>query len=77
MRRNVKPAVRTERHLPAIGTRLMADFKGKRYEAVVVEAPEFPEKRGVKYNKIMYRSMTAAARAATGNSVNGWRFWKT
>jgi hypothetical protein len=23
-----------------------------------------------------YRSLSAAAKAITGNSVNGWRFWK-
>lgn len=72
-----KPATRMERHLPPVGTSLVAEFKGKRYNAVIVEARDFPEEKAVKFDNILYRSMTAAARAVTKQSTNGWRFWKT
>jgi len=71
-----KPAVKIERHLPSVGTSMVATFHRKQYKAVVVEASEFPEKKGVKYGQVVYRSMTAAANAITHTPVNGWRFWR-
>jgi len=37
-----------ERHLPPIGTSLRASFNGKKYQAEVVSAPDFPDGRAVK-----------------------------
>jgi hypothetical protein len=71
-----KQATRGPRYLPPIGTRLVGHFKGQRYEAVIIEVKDFPEKKGIHLNKKIYRSMTAAATAISKQSVNGWRFWK-
>jgi hypothetical protein len=71
-----KSAVKIERHLPSVGTLLVATYNGKRYEAVVVESSEFPERKGIEYGQVVYRSMTAAANAITHTSVNGWLFWR-
>lgn len=71
-----KPARGIRRPLPPVGTSLLGKFKGKRYDAVIVEARDFPEKKAVKFDNILYRSMTAAAVAAVKYSTNGWWFWK-
>jgi hypothetical protein len=71
-----RPRARIERHLPPIGTSLTAKFNGKHYDAVIVEVQDYPEGKAVKSGKVLYRSMTAAAKAMTNQSTNGWRFWK-
>lgn len=68
--------VRIERHLPPVGTNLEAQFNKKQYQAKIVESPSFPDGRAVSFNNLLYRSMTAAAKAVTKQSTNGWRFWK-
>jgi len=71
-----RPRKKIERHLPAIGTILVAHYKGNQYTAKIVENPDFPEKIAVNFNEVRYKSMTAAAIAVTGCSTNGWSFWK-
>ncbi len=52
----------------ATGTRLLREWHGERYE-VIVEAD------GYRYNGKVYRSLTAAARAITGQHTSGNLFF--
>ena len=71
-----RPRKKIARGLPPVGTTLAGRFKGKTYTATVVEAEALPAGRGVKLGEDLYPSLTAAARAITKQSVNGWRFWQ-
>ncbi|MBW9116621.1 DUF4357 domain-containing protein [Rhizobium cauense] len=51
------------------GTELRANYKGKTYEAGVVDGVWMQ-------NGQPQTSPSAAANAITGNSVNGWTFWE-
>ena len=64
------------RELPPAGTTLQGRFKGETYSASVVEAEELPSGRGVSFGEDVYGSLSAAAKAITRQSVNGWRFWQ-
>jgi hypothetical protein len=73
----------TERHrqkiardLPAVGTTLSARFKGQTYSATIVAAEDSPTGRAVEYDDERYHSLSAAAKAVTGHSINGWLFWR-
>ena len=65
-----------DRELPPTGTTLTGRFKGQTYSATIVEAEDSPTGKAVEYDGKRYASLSAAAKAITGNSVNGWRFWK-
>lgn len=67
---------RFERKLPPAGTVLIGRFRGEQVTAMIVEAPQFPEGKGVKLGDKLYKSLSGAARAVTKQSTNGWRFWK-
>ena len=67
---------RIERHLPPVGTLLEAHFFKKQYQAKIVERPGFPDGKAISFDNVLYRSMTAAAKAVTNQPTNGWRFWK-
>jgi hypothetical protein len=67
---------RIERHLPSVGTILEGQFNKKRYNAKIVESPNFPDGKAVSFANVLYGSMTAAAKAVTKQSTNGWRFWR-
>ena len=64
------------RELPPVGTNLHGAFKGKSYKAKIVEDKSQKPGRAVEYNRKLYSSMTAAAKAITKQPTNGWRFWK-
>ncbi len=64
------------RELPPIGTMLHCKFKGKKYNAVIVSDEKKTFKKLIRFNGKNYSSMTAAAKAITKASVNGWRYWK-
>jgi hypothetical protein len=68
--RPVKAATarRNARSVLSVGTRLLREWHGERYE-VVVEAD------GYRYGGKVYRSLTAAARAITGSHMSGHRFF--
>lgn len=51
------------------GLKLRKKYFGKLVEAIV-------EKNHISYNGKEYASPSGAARAVTGNSVNGWVFWQ-
>lgn len=51
------------------GTKFRADYKGQTYYAKA-------ENGALVYNGEGYKSPSAAARAVTDSSVNGWRFWE-
>jgi len=72
----------TERHrqkiardLPALGTTLTGRFKGQTYSATIVAAEDSPTGKAVEHNGKRYTSPSAAAKAVTGHSINGWLFW--
>jgi len=60
------------RELPRPGTRYSRVFKGRTVEMEVISTPN-----GVRYKigEKEYRSPSGAAKAVTGNEVNGWYFW--
>lgn len=51
------------------GTKFKAEYKGQTYFAKA-------ENGALVYDGERYKSPSAAARAVTGSSVNGWRFWE-
>ena len=63
------------RQLPPVGTTLTARHKGQPHTAVIVEAKDRPSGRAVKYGDQLFASLSAAAKAVTGHSTNGWVFW--
>jgi hypothetical protein len=70
---------RQKRSLPPVGTVLTHRFSLSTKQTIVatiVEASQFPEGKGVKLGDKVYRSLSGAAQAATGTSLNGWIFWK-
>ena len=66
---------RIVRQLPPVGTTLTAKDKGQPHTAVIVEAKERPAGRAVEYGDQLFSSLSAAAKAVTGHSTNGWVFW--
>ena len=64
------------RDLPAPGTALTGRFKGQTYSATIVEAEDSPTGKVVEYDGKRYTSPSAAAKAVTGHSINGWLFWQ-
>ena len=65
-----------KRELPPTGTVLNGKFKGTPYKAKIVKDQSQKSGRAIKYDGKLYPSMTAAAKAITKQSVNGWRFWR-
>ena len=65
--RNGKPS-KSKKTILMPGTRLLREWRGDRYE-VIVEAD------GFRYNGKAYRSLTAAARAITGQHTSGNLFF--
>ena len=64
------------RGLPPAGSTFSAKFKGQTYSATIVEAEDVPAGRMVEYDGERYTSLSAAAKAITGHSINGWLFWR-
>jgi len=64
------------RQLPPVGTTLAATYRGQTHTAVMVEAKDRPAGRAVKYGDQLFASLSAAAKAVTGHSANGWLFWR-
>jgi hypothetical protein len=63
------------RQLPPVGTTLTGSFRGQAHTAVIVEAKDRPSGRAVKCGDQLFPSLSAAAKAVTGHSANGWVFW--
>jgi 3-polyprenyl-4-hydroxybenzoate decarboxylase len=64
------------RELPPEGATLTATYKGQSHTAVIVKAKDRPAGRAVKYGDQLFASLSAAAKAVTGHSANGWLFWR-
>lgn len=64
------------RQLPPVGTTLAATYRGEPHTAVIVEAKDRLAGRAVEYGEQLFASLSAAARAVTGHSTNGWVFWR-
>jgi len=60
------------RAFPPAGTILVGRYHGKGHRAAIVERDG---RLVVKVGRDAYGSLSAAAQAITGSSVNGWRFW--
>lgn len=67
---------RVVHQMPPAGTRLRGKTKGQEFHAEVVELSNGKAGVGILFKGKVYRSMSGAARAATGHSVDGWLFWK-
>jgi hypothetical protein len=67
---------KTVRQLPPVGSALTGRYKGQTQTAVIVEAKDRPGGRAVKYGDQLFASLSAAAKAVTGHSTNGWLFWR-
>jgi hypothetical protein len=67
---------RLARELPPLGTQLSGRYRGQEFSAEVVATETGEGAHAVECQGARYRSLSAAAKAITGNSVNGWRFWK-
>lgn len=65
--RSAKPS-KARTTVLATGTRLLREWHGERYEVIV-------EAEGFRYNGKVYRSLTAAARAITGQHTSGHLFF--
>jgi hypothetical protein len=63
------------RQLPPVGITLTATYRSQTHTAVIVEAKDRPAGRAVKYGDQLFASLSAAAKAVTGHSTNGWVFW--
>jgi hypothetical protein len=63
------------RQLPPVGTTLTGRSRGQPHTAEIVEAKDRPAGRVVKYGDQLFASLSAAAKAVTGHSANGWVFW--
>jgi len=64
------------RELLPVGTELVGRYRGQEVSARIVADEEAGGAPAVECRGSRYRSLSAAARAITGNSVNGWRFWQ-
>ena len=64
------------RELPPVGTELVGRYRGQEVSARIVTDDDRAGAPAVECRGTRYRSLGAAARAVTGNSVNGWRFWQ-
>jgi len=64
------------RELPPVGTELVGRYRGQEVSARIVADEEGSGAPAVECQGARYRSLSAAAKAITGNSVNGWRFWQ-
>ena len=62
--------------MPAVGTTVSARHKGQSNSAAIVEAKELRAGRALNSGGKLFASLSAAGKAITGHSVNGWRFWQ-
>ncbi len=56
--------------IPAVGSAIVREYKGKTIRVVVLDADD-----GFEYNGDQYRTLTAVAKAITGSHINGFRFF--
>ena len=68
--------LRPARELPPAGTRLSARYRGQEFIAEVIASEGGEGARVLEFQGSQYASLSAAAKAITTNSVNGWRFWR-
>jgi len=69
-----------QHEMPVIGTKLIHKTrrKGEVSKQIVANVVETGSKNkmGILYNGQIYKTMSAAARAAGGYMVDGWIYWK-
>lgn len=56
--------------IPAVGSAIVREYKGKSIRVVVLDADQ-----GFEYNGQRYRTLTAVAKVVTGTHINGFRFF--
>ena len=59
-----------------LGTELIGRTKGTDVHAEIIEDPSAKSVMRICFKSNIYRSLSGAARAATGCSTNGWKFWR-
>ena len=64
------------RELPPVGITLTGRSRGQSHTAVIVKAKDRPSGRAVECGDQLFPSLSAAAKAVTGHSTNGWLFWR-
>jgi hypothetical protein len=69
-RRAEAPGKRADDRLPAPGTALVRQYKGRQVRVLVL-----PNGGGLEYEGERYRTITAVAEAVTGTHINGYRFF--
>ena len=65
----IRAPVKADPRLPAPGTALVRQYKGKSYRVVVRDD-------GLEYDGHRYKTLTALAGAITGQHLNGYRFFR-
>tara|TARA_R110002111_G_scaffold67833_2_gene110307 strand:- start:13912 stop:14409 length:498 start_codon:yes stop_codon:yes gene_type:complete len=56
--------------IPAVGSAIVRQYKGKTIRVIVHDTDQ-----GFEYNGQRYRTLTAVAKIITGNHINGFRFF--
>jgi len=62
---------RTDPRIPAAGSVIVREYKGRTLGVVVL-----PDGEGFEYEGDRYRTLTAVAKAVTGSHINGFRFFR-
>lgn len=62
--------------LPAVGTKLTRKYHDKVIDAEVCEVDGHSGRVSLRIGSTVYPSLSAAAKAITGQESNGWKFWK-
>jgi len=69
-RSTTKRYAKRDPRIPAVGSAIVRQYKGKAIRVVVLDAEE-----GFEYNGQRYRTLTAVAKVITGTHINGFRFF--
>lgn len=69
-KRYANRVIRRDPRIPAVGSAIVRQYKGKAIRVVVLDAED-----GFEYNGQRYRTLTAVAKVVTGTHINGFRFF--
>jgi len=69
-RSTTKRYTKRDPRIPAVGSAIVRQYKGKTIRVVVLDADQ-----GFEYNGQRYRTLTAVAKVITGTHINGFRFF--
>ena len=69
-RSTVKRFTKRDPRIPAVGSAIVRQYKGKTVRVIVLDLEV-----GFEYNGQRYRTLTAVAKVITGTHINGFRFF--